>query len=271
MSDATVQTYKRPIYRCYVDEVGNSGMHADTQANERYLSLTGVAIHLDYVQNMIHPQMEGLKQRYFGSHPDEPTVLHRKELSQRKYPFGVLRDPEVEERFNKEILALLQNWEYAVFTIVLDKLALQETYTVWRYDPYHYCLHIIMERYTLWLEKQDSIGDMMTESREGREDKRLKESYERAYNNGTSYVDSARFGAYLSSCQLKIKPKSSNIAGLQLADLLAHPSCKSTQNRHSNHALPPNFGNRIALILEESKYDRSPQGHIWGWGRKWLP
>jgi hypothetical protein len=36
-------------------------------------------------------------------------------------------------------------------------------------------------------------------------------------------------------------------------------------------ALPENFGGVIAAILEESKYNRSPEGKISGWGRKWLP
>lgn len=31
------------------------------------------------------------------------------------------------------------------------------------------------------------------------------------------------------------------------------------------------FGGKIAGILEESKYNRSPAGEIDGWGRKWLP
>jgi hypothetical protein len=71
--------------------------------------------------------------------------------------------------------------------------------------------------------------------------------------------------------QLKVKNKSNNIAGLQIADLVAHPSFRSTLARRENQPLPDNFGGRIARLLEDSKYDRSPVGVIEEWGRKWLP
>jgi hypothetical protein len=70
---------------------------------------------------------------------------------------------------------------------------------------------------------------------------------------------------------LKVKSKSNNIAGLQLADLLAYPSYRATLARQNNDSLPNNYGGQIAQILEESKYCRSTRGKINGWGRKWLP
>jgi hypothetical protein len=79
------------------------------------------------------------------------------------------------------------------------------------------------------------------------------------------------FSSYLTSCQLKVKPKNNNISGLQIADLLAHPSYKALLNRHNNQPLPSNFGGKIASILEETKLLRNPLGTINGWGRKWLP
>ncbi len=79
------------------------------------------------------------------------------------------------------------------------------------------------------------------------------------------------FAARLTSRQLKVKAKANNIAGLQLADLLAHPSFRATLARHQGEPLPNNFGGQIAQILEDSKYSRSLRGRIEGWGRKWLP
>ena len=76
---------------------------------------------------------------------------------------------------------------------------------------------------------------------------------------------------HLTSSQLKVKPKSANIAGLQFADLIAHPSFRATLVRKQKKSLPDNFGGRIAGIIEESKYYRSSSGVIDGWGRKWLP
>lgn len=70
---------------------------------------------------------------------------------------------------------------------------------------------------------------------------------------------------------MKVEPKTSNVVGLQFADLLAHPSYKAVLCRHEHESLPDNFGGRVAAILEDAKYDRSPYGQVDGWGRKWLP
>jgi len=258
-------------YLLYVDEFGNSDLKASTNPNHRYLSLTGVIMELAYVRTTVFPAIEALKTRYFDSHPDDPLILHRKELVNKRYPFNRLRDPHVEQDFNRDLLGLLREMDYWVITTVIDKLEHQRRYTVWRYDPYHYCLAVLVERYVRWLEKENAVGDVLAESRGGKEDRRLKDSFARLYEKGTDYMRAEKLEAYLTSKQLKVKPKSNNIAGLQIADLIAHPSFKATQARHHNRPLPDNFGGKIAAILENDKYQRSPSGRIDGWGRKWLP
>ncbi len=258
-------------YRMYVDEVGNSDLGASANPKHRYLSLTGVILNLEYVETTAFPRIEELKRRYFGSHPDEPIILHRKELLNKKPPFVALRDGAVEEAFNAEILDLLQKLDYTIITAVIDKLEHIQRYSVWRFDPYHYCLTVLVERYVLSLRRRNAVGDVMAESRGGKEDMRLKKSFEGVYANGSEHLEAKTFAAYLTSAQLKVKPKSNNITGLQLADLIAHPSFRATQARRGGQALDDTFGGKIAAILEGSKYDRSINGKIEGWGRKWLP
>lgn len=123
----------------------------------------------------------------------------------------------------------------------------------------------------LWLRRREAAGDVMAESRGGKEDRRLKDSFARACSMGFDFIRPEVFDTYLTSKSLKVKPKSNNIAGLQLADLIAYPSFRATVARREGLPLPDNFGGRIARILEESKYNRSPRGEIEGWGRKRLP
>ena len=155
---------------------------------------------------------------------------------------------------------------------MIDKLELLRKYPGLSFDPYdYYCFWVLVERYVLWLREIGGVGDVMAESRGGKEDRRIKDSFNRLYRTGTEFLDPKIFADYLTSCQLKVKPKSNNIAGLQVADLLAHPSYKSTLARFLDEPLAKNFGGQIAAILEESKYYRIPDGRIEGYGRKMLP
>lgn len=258
-------------YRLYIDEVGNPDLGASEVPNHRYLSLTGVVFDLEYVEQRVFTRLEELKRRYFASHPDDPVILHRKELVNQRSPFEALKDPAVRDRFDTELMGLLDDLEYTVFTTVIDKLEHKQRYTVWRCDPYHYCLHVVLERYVMWLERKDGEGDVLAESRGGKEDRRLKDSFEGIWQNGTDFVEANRFQAKLTSRQLKVKAKSNNIAGLQIADLIAHPAFRAALARREARQLPLNFGGEVAQLLERSKYDRSPGGRIDGWGRKWLP
>lgn len=243
-------------YRIYIDEVGNPDLDSSDDPNHRFLSLTGVILEVGYVGNIVHPQMEALKSKYFGSHPDEPVILHRKEMMGAKYPFAALRDSQMRSRFDSELLGLLREWEYVVITVCIDKKRHRETYTTWRYDPYHYCLEMLLERYVLFLQRGNLQGDAMAESRGGKEDRRLKDSFHRLCSQGTNYIRAETVKKFLTSSQLKVKPKTNNISGLQLADLIAHPSRNEIldDNRELGRELAP-FAKKVITILQ-SKYDR---------------
>jgi len=67
-------------YRIYIDEVGNSDLKSSEDPNHRYLSLTGVIFELEYVKEVLNPELENLKKEFFNAHPDEAIILHRKEI-----------------------------------------------------------------------------------------------------------------------------------------------------------------------------------------------
>jgi hypothetical protein len=259
-------------YRLYIDEVGNSDLGASYDENHRHLSLTGVIVSQAHVRETLRPQIEDLKLRYFGPHGDTPLILHRKELVNQRRPFQALLDPDLRAEFDVELLNLLRDWEYLVITAVIDKLAHLQQHQQWAFDPYHYCLTVILERFALELHSRGDQGDVMAESRGGKEDMRLKAEFSRIYRGGTpGNISHERFVECLTSSELKVSPKSANVAGLQLADLIAHPSFKATKARREGQPLAENFGGQVAAILESSKYRRSRFGRLDGYGRKWLP
>ncbi|MBN1824708.1 MAG: DUF3800 domain-containing protein [Candidatus Eisenbacteria bacterium] len=255
----------------YIDEVGNSGIACSTNPLHRHLSLTGIIIDLQHVNDILFPELESFKSKFFLNHPDDPVVLHRKDLIRKSGPFAVLKDPSKNILFNKTLLSLLAKWEYRVITVAIDKHEHQRRYTTWLFDPYHYCLRILVERFVLFLNSKHALGDVMAESRGGKEDLRLKESFARIHVEGTEYVPVELVQERLTSRQLKVKNKKNNIAGLQLADMIAHPSFRACVTKKQKEKLPETFGGQIAAILESKKYHRDPKGRIEGWGRKWLP
>lgn len=261
---------KQAKYRIYIDEVGNPDLKSSKQPDHRYLSLTGVIFDLNYVKNTLFPHIEALKTKYFNSHPDSPIILHRKELVNKSHPFKALKNPEVSAAFNSELLDRFKEWDFTVITVVIDKYEHDQRYSVWKYDPYHYCMEIIVERFYNFLTDRRGIGDVMVESRGKKEDQRLKKSFTRIYENGTSFIRDDYLKKVLTSKELKLKPKSANVAGLQIADLVAFPSRRYillkyghlTDNRRT-------FNDEIMEILREKYFRKGTR--LDGWGMKWLP
>jgi len=109
----------------------------------------------------------------------------------------------------------------------------------------------------------NSKGDVMAESRGGKEDMRLKASFARLWENGTDYVVPGEFQEILTSRQLKVKPKTNNISGLQLADILAYPSRNEILAEQGLllRALGP-YTLRVIQILQR-KYDQR-EGRVFG-------
>jgi len=259
-------------YRIYIDEVGNSDLKSSSNEEHRFLCLTGVIFELDYVRNILQPELEALKAKYFDSHPDDPVVLHRKELLQKKYPFNALADPDISRDFDMEFLQLLAKWDYKVIGVVIDKQEHNTNYAeTWKYDPYHYCQEILLERFKLFLNIQNGIGDVMIESRGGKEDMRLKKSFRNLLEKGTNYVTDKELQERITSRELKVKSKGANIAGLQLADLLAHAvrryAFKNILNMDDGKQT---FSDEIINILAAGKLF-TYKGKIIGYGVKKLP
>jgi hypothetical protein len=85
--------------------------------------------------------------------------------------------------------------------------------------------------------------------------KRLMDSFRRLWNEGTDFVIAERFQRVLTSRELKVKRKSNNISGLQIADLLAHSSRSEIllENGYDEVCLSE-FALQIISILQ-TKYD----------------
>ena len=258
-------------YRIYIDEVGNHDLRNADNPNERFLGLSRVIFELAYVKDVLSPEIENLKTRFFAQHPDEPVILHRKEILHAHFPFQSLKNENIRAEFDEQFLNLLNKWQFTVISVVIDKLEHRERYKTWRYHPYHYCLAVLLERFLFFLNTMNAFGDAMAESRGGKEDLKLKDSYKRIYEHGTEFQKADAFQPRFTSKELKIRPKSANVAGLQVADLIAHP-CRQ-QILIENNLIETELGNFAGKIMEilEPKFYRHKMRGVIGFGRKLLP
>jgi hypothetical protein len=236
----------RPTYRLYIDESGDhtygkpekSSIYirhgeekhhlgdVDTypqleKHEKRFLGLTGCIFKLDYYRDDFMPTMEAFKRDFFD--PDEQVILHAKDIIQRRSHFHILLSKEVTNRFNAGIIDLIANADYTIINVVIDKKNHVESFGKVAWHPYHYCLANMLARYCYFLRKRRAKGDVLAESRGKTEDFALKEVYSSLYDKGTRFQSASFFQQYLTSREIKIKPKEKNVAGLQLADLLAQP------------------------------------------------
>jgi hypothetical protein len=256
--------------RLFIDEVGNDDVDHPT---ERYLSLTGILTKRSGCDRQITPQIEAAKAKFFGHHAtDNPVILHRREMVRKEHPFQVLLNPEINSAWEAHVLELVDRLPYLAITVMIDKHEHKARYTVWRFNPYHYCMTALIERYVMWLYTHQLTGDVIAEPRYKSADKALKRAFSYIWHNGTDHLSAKAIQRALTSKELKFEAKEKNCCGLQLVELIAHASHHGTRAKYTKTEMTATFGKKIYTLLEAKKYRRDPNGlRVEGWGQKWLP
>lgn len=209
-------------YRLYIDESGTHNYSTSDAIKERYLCLNGVIISAEHNQEFITPKWEELRD-IFTEDPDFPAVFHLTDVMQQAGVFKKFENEEVKKSFDEKYLNILENGDFVLCSVVLDKKAHIKKYGDTAMHPYHYCLNVLLERYVNFLLGKDGSGDVVAEVRGKKEDRKLKSEFEHFYENGTYYLKASVVQARLSSKKLKLKTKEARIAGLELSDMLATP------------------------------------------------
>ena len=173
--------------------------------------------------------------------------------------------------FDDGLIKLIKDSSFKVTCVVIDKQRHLETYAEHAFHPYHYCLAALLDRYCGWLSYKNAVGDVMAESRGGQPDRQLKEAYQRVYGSGTLMFPAGFHSRVLTSREIKVKSKQANIAGLQLADVLAHPM-KSHLCELKNVAIGRvgSFAKRMQDAALTHCNRNEYRGTVLGYGLVWL-
>jgi hypothetical protein len=253
-------------YRLYLDESGDHVFRQTDEVAHRYLCLLGCWFrNPEYLQ--FHDAIERLKAAHLPHHPDDPVVLHRDDMINARKAFKVLREDARREAFDRDLLDVIENADCRVVAVVIDKQRLRANFGEAAAHPYHLGLGFLLQRFAGFLNHINRVGDVLGESRGGTEDRLLKDSYSWVYERGAWRTPAHTFQAALTSKELKLKPKSANIAGLQLADLLGHPVKRWVlrQLGHDPGGFAP-FAERLMEVVEPKFNRHLYDGRVQGYG-----
>jgi hypothetical protein len=220
----------------YIDESGDHTYKHTDNLDTRYLGLTGVLILKDYYDKHIRFELEELKRRIFKYDPDDPPILVRSMIKNRKRWFYVLQDETLNQQWEKELVDFVRGLKryMQVFTVVIDKREHLTSYPVKTFDPYAYSLSVLLNRSRGFLVKRHEKADILVEARGRVEDQQIMNAYVNLRTTGSLYGDGAYYREAYPEETLMLKRKLTNVAGLQLADIIA-------------------FGQKVLTILENNK------------------
>jgi hypothetical protein len=263
------------LYRLYIDESGDHNYYDYKKpehniAGKRYLSLLGMAISQSE-RERASAEFDSLKKKHFSFDPDDPIILHRSAIINKKGPFYVLQEATKEREFNEDLMQFMNTLHCVLILVIIDKKRHIEKCGKLAFHPYHFSLTALLERYCGYLNFWNYRGDVLAEKRGGKEDRALAHEYRCRYEQGTYYYDAPFFQRALTTAELKLKDKRSNIMGLQVADLLAHP-CKQQFLRELNkiEEQPDEFGVKLYDSIKYKFNTQIYKGTVKGYGKVFI-
>ena len=256
------------MYRLYIDESGNHSHKVGKSKLDRYLGLTGLIIDDRVFKEDIAPRIEGIRSLFYKKRGIKPP-LHLTDIMSGKGHFAALKDESIKNSFDSQFISLVKDTDYAIITVVVDKVKLKEMYLS-RPHPYHWSLKCMLKRYCKFLQLRDGVGDVMAEAREKRENNRLQRAFEDFYNNGSRFADPKDIQRRISRKEITFRNKEHFNQGLELADLLALSSKIDVLHAFGRiDELSDNFTNKVIAAIQNKYYTGLTE--VKGNGKKFTP
>ena len=202
-------------------------------------------------------RMKEFKFRFWGH---DCAILHAHEIRKPRGDFAFLQVEENRVAFLSDLNDLMTALDIAIVAVVIRKDKLARQYRK-PYSPYHIALGLGLERVCAFLVDQGQEGKLthvVAESRGDKEDDDLELEFRRIMD-GQGSMGSA---VSVTPFELRFEPKRANIAGMQIADLVAHPIAR--------HVLKPDQTNRAFDIIQP-RFVRDRRGTVNGHGLKVFP
>jgi Protein of unknown function (DUF3800) len=198
----------------YVDE---SGDHSLASIDREYpvFVLALCIFHKRHYSEKIVPAVEKLKFNYFGH---DSVVLHENEIRKQKGLFAFLAQRAVRDAFMGQLTSIMDASNFILIACVVDKARLPKSEGA-SSNPYHIALGICMEALRAFLAEKQQDGlktHVVVECRGKKEDAELELEFRRICDGNNPSGKVLPF-------DIVFADKKTNLAGLQLADLVARP------------------------------------------------
>ncbi len=197
----------------YVDESGDHGMET---VDDKYpvFVLAFCVFHKRHYSEKVVPALQKFKFNHFGH---DLAVLHEHEIRKEKGDFK-FQNRQHKQNFLVELTSIIEASNFILISCVIDKAQLRSKPGV-PPNPYHLALGFCLETlYELLQEKNqdDKLTHVVVECRGKKEDNELELEFRRICDGANRWGKPLPF-------DVKFADKKVNLAGLQLADLVARP------------------------------------------------
>lgn len=206
----------------FLDE---SGDHSLDKIDNTYpmFVLAGCIFDFDYYSNVAEPKINELKIKHFDK---TDVILRSYDIRKQKGAFSCLVDKKKREEFYNDLDILMKSLDFKIIAAAIHKTKLKNRY----HDPdnpYNLCLQFILERSIMFLGRTKEKLIFRIESRETHNDRKLAEVYEnfRLYDHLKPNEEILFKKEEIQSkfADFSFNQKIQNIAGHQIADLVAYP------------------------------------------------
>ena len=201
-------------YVVYVDESGDHSL-ASINPDFPVFVLALCVIHKRHYAEKIIPAVQKLKFNYFGH---DSVVLHEHDIRKQKGDFAFLSHLPRRLEFMGQLSSIVDVSNFILIACVVDKTRMSKSEGA-STNPYHIALDMCLESMRSFLveKKQDHLQThVVVECRGKKEDRELELEFRRICDGNNAGNRQLPFDVVFAD-------KKTNLAGLQLADLVARP------------------------------------------------
>jgi len=201
----------------FLDESGDHSLDVIDPQYPMFV-LAGVIMDQAYAQGHLEHRFAEFKQEFFGR---TDIILHRADITRNKNGFERVEEAAFRQRFFARLNELVASLDFKLVACAIRKDEHLARYGVAALDPYMLSLDVLVERFCFEVGEATDGGTIVAERRNATLDHELELAFLNLKIRGTRYVDAAQIERRITG--LALRSKKDNIAGLQLADLMATP------------------------------------------------